>query len=70
MMTLKQQAARERATSALTHYFEVLFKRTAGGGDAPFNSDNRVEIEGIVDDLIKAATPEPEDLQALFRQPR
>jgi len=51
-MNSQQQDARDRAVKVLTHYITLLLEKS---GSTPDN-DVRVEVEGIVDDIILAAT--------------
>ena len=53
-MTHAQQEARKRARETFVHYFSLLAERTG----RPLERDNFIEIEGAVDDLIAAATPD------------
>lgn len=45
--------ARDRATSALEHYFVLALERAG----VRIDNDMRVEMGAIVDDIIAAATP-------------
>jgi hypothetical protein len=54
-MNAQQQAARDRAVKVLQHYVETLFAKA--GASASYSRDVAIEVEGIVDDIITAATP-------------
>lgn len=54
-MNHRQQTARDRAVQVLGHYISVLFQKA--GASASYTTDSDVEIAGIVDDIIVAATP-------------
>ncbi len=51
MPRLRDTAPRAQAKHLLVHYFRLLFERAG----LPFESDNQVELEEIVDSIIQAA---------------
>lgn len=60
-MNQLQQQARDRAAAMLNHYLTIALE--AGGRKV--DSDTRVEIDSIVDDIIIAATPAAKGEQPL-----
>jgi hypothetical protein len=51
---LYSSKAGDRAKDILTHYFKLLFRQCG----LKFDSDNQVELDQIVDEIIKASKEE------------